>query len=243
MGMPITVEIPNESMVQNPIDRVFEYFNYVDQKFSTYKKESEISQINQGLLTENEYSSDMKQILAMCEETKALTNGYFDISRNGILDPSGLVKGWAIDNATKILDQFGFNNYYVEAGGDIQVKGNNEKGQFWRIGIRNPFNIKEVIKIVNVTNQGIATSGTYIRGQHVYNPFSQNEKLTEIVCITVIGTNIYEADRFATAAFAMGKEGIEFIDKLHGFAGYMIDQKAVATYTNNFEPYIVNLNE
>ncbi|MCX6727132.1 MAG: FAD:protein FMN transferase [Candidatus Shapirobacteria bacterium] len=127
-----------------------------------------------------------------------------------------------------------FRIYYVEAGGDIQVKG-----KLWRIGIRNPFNRKENVKIIEVRDEGVATSGTYIRGQHVYNPFDPDRKITDVISITVIGPNIYEADRVATAALAMGKKGIEFIQKLDQFAGYMIDHEGVAIYTNNFEKYVV----
>ncbi len=243
MGMPITVEIPKESLALNSIDQVFDYFNCVEQKFSPYKETSEVSKVNQGLLPINEYSTDMEQVLKLCEETKSLTDGYFDIFHNGKIDPSGLVKGWAIYNASKILDKYEFQNYYIEAGGDIQVKGKNEKNELWRIGIRNPFNIQEIIKIVQIGNQGIATSGTYIRGQHVYNPHQRNQDISEIVSLTVIGPNIYEADRFATAVFAMGKRGIEFIEKLNGFEGYQIDKQGIGTYTSGFERYIVDTNE
>jgi thiamine biosynthesis lipoprotein len=56
----------------------------------------------------------------------------------------------------------------------------------------------------------------------------------------VIGPNIYEADRFATAAFAMESAGILFIEELEGFEGYMIDQHGLATYTSGFERYVVH---
>ena len=91
------------------------------------------------------------------------------------------------------------------------------------------------VKIVYLSGQGIATSGTYARGQHIINPLEPNVPITEIVSLTVIGPNVYEADRFATAAFAMGKSGIEFIENLEGFEGYMIDSQGIATYTNGFD--------
>jgi len=58
--------------------------------------------------------------------------------------------------------------------------------------------------------------------------------------VTVIGPNVYEADRFATAAFAMGRKGIEFIEKLVDFEGYMIDAQARATFTSGFERYVLH---
>ena len=157
----------------------------------------------------------------------------------GKIDPSGLVKGWAIQKASNILTEKGFKNFYVEAGGDIQVQGNNADNKPWNVGIKNPFNQKEIVKVVYLHNQGMATSGTYIRGQHIYNPFKANELLNNIVSLTVIGPNVYEADRFATAAFAMGKEGINFIESLKGFEGYMINKEGLATMTSGFDKYTV----
>lgn len=237
MGMPITVEIVDEAANEDNINKVFDYFRHVDEKFSTYKKESEISLINRGLTKKNRLSSEMKQVLLLCSQTKELTNGYFDIDRDGYIDPSGLVKGWSIFNAANLIKKMGFANYYIEAGGDIQIEGTNPQGDSWTVGIRNPFNVKEIVKIVKLEKGGIATSGTYFRGQHVYNPFSKGEKIEDIVSISVIGPDVYEADRFATAAFAMGVNGINFIEGLSGFEGYMIDQKGIATMTTGFEKY------
>ena len=109
------------------------------------------------------------------------------------------------------------------AGGDIQSHGLNYEEKEWSIGIRSPFNIEEIVKIVRVKERGIATSGSYERGQHIYNPHEPEKKLLDIVSITVVGPNVLEADRFATAAFAMGLEGINFIERLQGFEGYAID--------------------
>ncbi|TSC85087.1 MAG: ApbE family lipoprotein [Parcubacteria group bacterium Gr01-1014_13] len=240
MGMPITVEICDSFATEDIFDKVFSYFDYVDKKFSTYKDESDISQINRGEIKEKDYSQDMLEVWRLCEETKKITNGYFDIkSKDGKYDPSGLVKGWAINNAAKLLQEQGFKNFYVEAGGDIEMHGQNSQGKNWRVGIRNPFNAEEIIKVISLTDVGVATSGTYIRGQHIYNPHQTKELITEIVSLSVIGPNIYEADRFATTAFAMGKKGIDFIERLAGFEGYMIDKDGIATMTSGFDKYVV----
>jgi thiamine biosynthesis lipoprotein len=106
------------------------------------------------------------------------------------------------------------------------------------VGIRNPFNRDQIVKVLSLTDRGVATSGTAIRGQHIYNPHQPNTPLREIVSITLIGPNVLEADRFATAAFAMGQEGIQFVEALSGFEGYMIDADAKATYTSGFERYV-----
>lgn len=238
MGMPVTLEIVDSS-ASNIFEEIFAYFKQIDQKFSTFKKNSEITKINDGRLQINECSDDMKTIFQLAERTKKETDGYFDIYYNGRYDPSGIVKGWSILNAADILKKAGFRNFYVDAGGDIQVAGKNSRGKNWTVGIKNPFKEEQIVKVVVLKNQGIATSGSYIRGDHIYDP-KNGRQLKEIISLTVIGPNVYEADRFATAAFAMGKKGINFIDSLEGFEGYMINKEGLATVTSGFEKYEVN---
>ena len=238
MGMPIIVEVVDASVVTEAFDRVFAYFTDVDARFSTYKPTSEISQINRGEVSLEAASSDMQLIFALAEQTRQETNGFFDIRHHGSIDPSGIVKGWAIYNAAELLLAQGYENFYVDAGGDVQVMGKNAQGENWRLGIGNPFNLQEIVKTLSVTNCGIATSGTYVRGDHIYNPLDADDPLDEIVSLTVIGADVYEADRFATAAFAMGREGILFIEQLAGFEGYMIDRHGQVTLTSNFTHYV-----
>lgn len=231
--MPVTIEIIDRGVSLKDINEIFRYFKYIDRKFSTYKENSEITKINRGKI--KTFSSDMKKIFKLSEKTKRQTNGFFDIKKNKQLDPSGIVKGWAIQNAAKLLKKRGLKNFYIEAGGDIQVSGKNKYGKPWKIGIRNPFNTSQIVKIVAVNNKGVATSGTYERGDHIYSPY--NNAVYDIVSLTVIGPNIYEADRFATAAFAMGENGLRFIENLKGFEGYMIDKSGMAKMTSGFEKY------
>lgn len=238
MGMPITVEIVDASATQASIDQVFGYFEYVDGTFSTYKNESEISRINRREISLEQSSEDMRTIFALAEQTRVETDGYFDIRHGGQFDPSGIVKGWAIQNAAEILHRQGYRNYYVDAGGDIQTAGRNGQGRGWRVGIQNPFNSQEIVKVLAISDCGVATSGTYVRGEHIYNPRNAGRSANEIASLTVIGPNVYQADRFATAAFAMGKAGIHFIETLEGLDGYMIDRDGLATYTSNFQRYV-----
>ena len=233
MGMPVAVEISDISATEEALQEVFSYFEYVDATSSTYKSTSEISQINRGELKPADYSDNMKEVFRLSEETKQLTREYFDIKKpDGSYDPSGLVKGWAIYNAAERIKGMGYKEYYVDAGGDIEARG-----KVWKIGIKNPFKQNEIVKVLYIQDIGVATSGTYIRGDHIYDPTNSGTNMDEIASLTVIGPNVYEADRFATAAFAMGKEGINFIQNLEGFEGYLIDQKGIATYTTGFEAF------
>lgn len=239
MGMPVTLEIVDENVNQKILDEVFDYFIYIDEKFSTYKSTSEISAINRGEIEPDNFSEDMKVVFDLSEETKELTNGYFNINKkDGGYDTSGMVKGWAIFKASQILSDRGMKNFYINIAGDIQVSGHNALGAAWRVGIQNPFNkLQESVKTLYLKDEGVATSGTYVRGNHIYNPKNNHVEMEEIVSLTVIGPNIYEADRFATASFAMGKDGINFIEKLNGFEAYVIDKNGMATMTSGFSKY------
>lgn len=243
--MPITIEISDRSAKKETLQGIFEYFEHIDAIFNTFCESSEICRINRGEIRKEMWSSEMNEVIALCEKTKTETNGYFNHKRKGYIDPLGIVKGWAIQKASDMLQSQGLKNYYIDAGGDIQVCGYNDEERVWRVGIRNPFNRFENVKVLEFTNCGVATSGTYIRGNHIYNPFQKGDFTSDVVSLTVIGSNVYEADRFATAAFAMGKQGIYFIEKIQGLEGYMIDKKGTATYTSGFEkytqPYINNL--
>ena len=236
MGMPVTVEIIDGDSAKL-LAGTFKFFQKVDSRYSTYKPESEISRINAGL-PKNKWSLEMRQVLHLCDITRQQTNGYFTIEHNGKLDPSGLVKGWAIWEAAKLLRKQGVRNFYIEAGGDIQAHGTNAEQQPWTVGIRNPFNPNEIIRVLHIKDKGVATSGTYIRGQHIYDPYHPDTRLNDVRSLTVVGENIYEADRFATAAFAMGKDGIGFIERTKNLEGYMVDNEGTATFTSGFREYV-----
>jgi thiamine biosynthesis lipoprotein len=240
MGMPITLEIVDATASEAAFDTIFAYLTYVDETFSTYKPRSEISRLNARELALAQASADMRAIFALAERTRRETDGYFDIQRDGFYDPSGVVKGWAIANAAAMLRRQGFANFYVEAGGDIQAVGCNAHGRPWRVGIRNPFNAAEIVKVLEISNGGVATSGTYVRGQHIYNPMQPHAPLRDVASLTVVGPDICDADRFATGAFAMGRDGILFIERLAGYEGYMIDAHGLATYTSGFARYIAH---
>lgn len=248
MNMPISVEIVDDrSGIDASVDQIFAYFRSVEERFSVFKDTSEISALNAGRLKAADVSDEMKEVLKLSEATKQETKGYFNIRRSdGSLNPSGLVKGWAIHKAAHMLWQEGYENFYVEAGGDIQTSGRNASGKKWKIGIRDPLHapFQDTIRIVYLGDKkGIATSGTYLRGQHIYDPHAPGRLFSDIVSISVIGPTVYDADRFATAAFAMGREGIGFIEHLPGYEGYAVDSAGMAVATSGFASYTIDSSD
>ena len=237
MGMSVAVEVLDECDGTD-LDSVLDYFHEVDELFSTYKKSSEISKINRGELKTLDASPEVKKILKLSEETKKLTNGYFDLAVEGIIDPSGLVKGYAIFEASKMLEKSGYKNFYIEIGGDIEVRG-HKNGLKWKVGIRNPLSHEKNARVVYLSNKGIATSGTYERGMHIYDPIKK-KLANDVASVTVIGENIYEADRYATAVYAMGLRGISFLEDINNLEGYMVTKDGKEIITTGFDQYFRN---
>ncbi len=238
MGMPISIEIVDANLSEESFTAAFEYLSEIDTRFSTYKFDSEISRINRGEIKESNWSEPVKVVFALAEKARRETEGYFDIHQpNRTIDPSGVVKGWAIKNTAALLAQRGHQNFMVEAAGDIAVSGMNAGGGEWSIGIRNPFNREEIVKVVYPKGKGIATSGSYVRGAHIYNPHDAGDALDTVVSVTVIGGDVLESDILATAAFAMGEKGIDFLERTDGFEGYSITKDGIATQTSGFSAY------
>ena len=233
MGMPITVSIPRSHGIdpeKGAFSAVFEWFKAVDAQFSPFKPESEVSRISRGEQALSQATLLMNEVLELCALTEADSDGWFNPWFEGKFDPFGIVKGWAIARASGILDGLGYRNHCIEAGGDIEVRGANGEGKPWEIGIRNPFDPRSIVKVLHLSDRGIATSGTYIRGNHIYNP-KTGQRVEGVPSLTVIGPNVLEADRLATPAYAMGPPGISWLASLEGIDAYQIgpDHQALAT--------------
>jgi thiamine biosynthesis lipoprotein len=236
MGMPVVVEIVGAD--EATYRRAFARFQEVDDRFSTYKRDSEISRINRGDLSLEHASGEMLQMLALAEHEKSRTGGIFDIrTPDGTLDPSGIVKGWAIRDVARMVEHAGYHDYWVEAGGDIQVSGHDEDGAPWRIGIRHPFEKDRLVQVIRLSDGGVATSGTYARGEHLYDPRTGRAADSPFVSLTVIASDVYEADLWATTAFVSGEEGLARLAALPGLEAYAIAHDGIATMTEGWVSY------
>ena len=118
------------------------------------------------------------------------------------VDPSGLVKGWAVDRAGEVLDAAGARNYSLNAGGDIRLRGAPLPEPRWRIGIQHPLERDKVAAIVAGNDLAVATSGEYARGQHVLDPHTRRPP-EGVLSVTIVGPELATADAYATAAFAI----------------------------------------
>lgn len=242
MGTAIVVDVRDGQRDADLFERVFDHFRDVDARFSTYKPDSEISRLGRREITEAECSPDVGDVLALCERARLLSDGYFDVrfhGPEGPLDPSGLVKGWSVEGAAAILDAAGVTDFCVNAGGDVLARGDAAPGRPWQIGIRNPFDAHTLAGVVSAHDLAVATSGAYERGEHVIVPHTGRPP-DGIASMTVVGPNLTWADTFATAAFAMGIRGVDWVAReLEGYEACAISVDRQLVMSARFERLMV----
>ena len=207
MGLPIVVDVRDDNESGPALEQLFDWLRWVDTTFSTYKDDSEISRSNRGELRREDAHPHVRYVLERCEELREETAGYFDMQTpTGSIDPSGLVKGWAVDRAAAILDEAGLHNYAVSAGGDMRVRGRAVPELAWRIGIQHPLDTQQVAAVIETSAElAVATSGSYARGEHIVDPHTGRPP-SGILSVTIVGRELATADAYATAAFAMGPD-------------------------------------
>ncbi len=231
MGTAIGLDL-RDAIDPAVVDAAFESLRDADRRFSTWLPDSEISLLGRGELAEADCSPDVREVLALCEIVRIQSHGAFDIragrSRTGP-DPSGLVKGWALARAARLLEAGGARNFSLNGGGDI-VTGGLADGRPWRIGIRHPDRADRVAAVVAISDLAIATSGLYERGDHIVDPVTGRPP-SELRSVTVIGPDLTFVDAYATAAFVMGLDGLGWIAGLEGFGacGITRDDRLIST--------------
>jgi FAD:protein FMN transferase len=234
MGMPVTVQVVDAEADEQALDQVFNEFRLLDRTFSPFLVDSEVSRINRGELRPENAGQLVNQAIDLCHLYEHATEGYFSAWISGRFDPSGLIKGWAIDRACSILDRYGLRDYFVDAGGDVQTRGRNPDRGPWRVGVRHPIERDKVACVVLASGLAVATSGTYEKGEHILDPHS-GRPANAWLSFTVVGPDILQADIFATACFAMGIAGLEFMARVARYEAYAIDPQLCAGYTAGFE--------
>jgi thiamine biosynthesis lipoprotein len=240
--MPVRVDVCDSDIDTSTVDRVYEWLRFVDATFSTYREDSEISRLNRGELALEQTQLAVRSVLGRCERLRVHTDGYFDIraplmsvgaalqsarvagaepTLRRPVDPSGLVKGWSVAGAARILDAAGARNYCVNAGGDAQLRGHSWDDEPWRVGIQHPRMRDRLAAVLIASDVGIATSGTYEQGEHILDPHTGRPS-EGVLSVTIVGPDIATADAYATAAYAMGRKGAEWCAGLADYAAMVI---------------------
>lgn len=222
MGTVFTLDVRDEGDWTAAMQDVVDWLHFVDATFSTYRPDSEICRLARGELIAAEAHPTVGEVLDRCAEAWRLTDGFFNAMAHGRLDPSGLVKGWAIEQASRRLRLAGACNHIVSGGGDMQIAGHAGPGRPWIVGIADPADPASVLARIAVTDAAVATSGTAERGAHIVNPFT-GAAAVELASVTVVGPALTDVDVMATAAFAMGHAGVEWLQRQRGIEGLAVD--------------------
>ena len=246
MGTAIVIDVRGpglvDSTLEGAVEAAFDHFREVDTRFSTYKADSEVSRLNRGELPLKACSPELRAVLDMCADARVISDGYFDIRAHrtdGMLDPSGLVKGWSVEGAARLLEAAGAIDYCINAAGDIRLRGHAQPGTPWRIGIRNPWDARTIAAVVSADELAIATSGAYERGEHVIVPHTGRPP-DGIASMTVVGPSLTWADTWATAAYAMGVRGVEWVAReLDGYEACAISTDRQLVFSAGFECFTV----
>jgi thiamine biosynthesis lipoprotein len=187
----------------------------VDRIFSTYREDSIISRLDRGELTEADCPAEVAEVLALGRQAERESGGAFSIllpSSDGRrrLDPSGVVKGWAVQRASCILRRLDDTDFCLSAGGDMVCHTADPERPDWKIGIENPRNAQSLIAVVPVRSGAVATSGTAHRGSHLVDPRT-GARPTGVGSVTVIADSLTWADIDATAAYVLGHKSIAWL--------------------------------
>ncbi|MDA8196232.1 MAG: FAD:protein FMN transferase [Actinomycetota bacterium] len=208
-------DLHDNSLLLNAIATSKESLRQADQRFSTYKDDSWIS-INKPTRPSNEYPADVRYVLEVCDYLKATTRGAFDHHYRGeVIDPTGIVKGWAVEQALPYLRVEGISGAIVNGAGDIASFGTFNHGKEFSFGVVDPTDRSKIAFVV----QGapcVATSALYERGDHIVDPRYPRRKIDNLSA-TVVGPSLTLADGLATAIFVAGLEVFDVIESLNGY--------------------------
>jgi thiamine biosynthesis lipoprotein len=199
------VRTPPTPQIRAALTSAVAWLHHVDAVFSPYRPDSQISRLRDGTLTLERCDPDVRDILELCAELGAETGGRFTASPGGRLDPSGAVKGWAIEHASDLLFAAGAVDHCVNGGGDVQARGEPAPGEPWRIGVADPRDRTRVAAVIEGRDVAVATSGTAERGPHILDP-ATGRPANALLSLTLAGHSITRTDALATAAFAMGAD-------------------------------------
>ena len=228
MGTMASVHVHDEvdpAVIDAAIGLVWMELDRLESIFSTFRSSSEISRINRGELHLLDASPEVIEVVDACTWLEHISKGAFRARRPGdmIVDPAGFVKGWATELAAQHLDRAGLRQWYLSVGGDIQTRGTARGELPWRVAIADPncADARAIAAIVEISGDAIATSGIAARGRHLWDGRT-DEPAEALASMTVVGPNLTWADAFATAAFVMGSDGVDWVSQFPGYRALAI---------------------
>lgn len=219
MGMPISLHVRSGAdapATATSVAAAFDTLRRTDRIFSPYRKDSQVNELNLGTRALADCDALVREVLDLCEQACERTDGCFDALLPGpdgrvAFDPSGLVKGWAVERAGDLLTDRGVVGFSLNAGGDIVLRGGATRPK-WRVGVEDPAAPRRLCAV----DTAVATSGTAARGTHIVDPRS-GRRIGGAVSVTVLGPSLTWADVYATAAVVRGPEDLAWLGEHPGY--------------------------
>ena len=222
MGIPMSIDLRGAGVdtaeAADAVAAAFASLHEMDRIFSTWREDSEIMRLRRGELTIEGCVPLVAEALEIGGEAARVTGGAFTMLLPGdagdlVLDPTGLVKGWAVERAAALLG-LPEVSACVNGAGDLAVVAHEDLPDegpdaiTWRIGIEDPSDPSRTADVVTLTRGAVATSGTAARGAHLYDPAGRR-MVGRPGSTTVHGPSLLWADIWATALFVGGDAATE----------------------------------
>jgi thiamine biosynthesis lipoprotein len=207
---------------------------YVDAVFSTYRGDSHISRLGRGEIGLEDCPPEVAEVLELGAAAERESAGAFSIRLPGpdgspMLDPSGVVKGWAVERAAAALRALPDTDFCLSAGGDMTCRTLDPGAAPWQIGVEDPADPRRIRAIVPVFTGAVATSGTAHRGRHLVDARTGRAPVG-VASVTVVAASLTSADIDATAAYAQGPDAARWLETRPGRSGLVVwDDGTVTT--------------
>ena len=230
MGMPISLALRGRHADGQYADAawhdVLESLREVDRVFSTYRADSWISRLRRREVALADCPAEVAEVLALGEAARIQSDGAFDVRRTDphgdrVLDPNGVVKGWAVQRAASCVEALPDTDYCLSAGGDMVCQVVDPSAPAWQVGIEDPYDPTRLVARIPVRSGAVATSGFTHRGTHIVDART-GETPQGIGSVTVVTDDLTWADIDATAAFAMGPRGLDWLSTRPGRCGVVV---------------------
>ena len=236
MGTVVSFDVPaalGEPHGDGALGAAVRWLHWVDATFSPYREDSDVSRFGRGAASLADCVPELAEVLEAGAAIGERSGGYFTLAPGGAFDPSGYVKGWAVERAAAILTAAGSAEHSVNGGGDVQCSGERR----WRIGIADPLHPGRLALVVTGRDFAVATSGIAERGAHIIDPHT-GRPAAGLASVTLVGARLAETDAYATAAFAMGAAARDWVEGLDGYEAFAISPAGATWQTSGFGRYL-----
>jgi len=247
MGTVVSFDVPAAAVADGSLETTLRWLHWVDRVFSPYRPDSDVALLAAAEVTIDGCAPEVAEVISACTAIRLCSGGYFTSAPGGVFDPSGYVKGWAVERAAAILAAAGSAHHLVNGGGDVQCVGGRPRGGLtpgsagqepWRVGVADPFKRGRLALVVEATGSAVATSGVAERGDHIIDPHL-GRPAAGLASLTIVGPSLALADAYATAAFAMGPDRArDWTESLPGYEAYAIAAGGESWQTSGFAAHI-----